>query len=226
MSKYYLHDGSENSGPFTIEELKQNKITRNTPIWYEGIDDWKEAGSIDELKSLFPVIPPPIKKATSEKEKQSAPIVKKKSLYIRIYNVFRVLAIIFLVFVAIIIIANFFNKETSDSASYEKSVKTIQEIEATSPLDYLQADGTYNNNFIGDKVKIDGKITNAATVTTYKDVIVKVNFYSKTNTLIGTEDYTLYEFYPPNSTQEFKLKVKAYSNVSSLGWEVVNASVK
>lgn len=103
---------------------------------------------------------------------------------------------------------------------------TIQEIEAAEPVNYLKADGTYNNNFIGDKVKINGVITNSATVTTYKDIIVRVNFYSKTNTLIGTEDYTLYEFYPPNSSQEFKLKVKAYSNVSSLGWEVVNASTK
>lgn len=225
MNKYYLHNGSENIGPFTLEELKQNNITRNTPVWYEGMSDWTEAGTIDELKSLFPVVPPPLKKAPSEKAKQNTPNVKKKSLYMRIYNVFRVLAIIFLALVALFIITNIFDKETNDSANYEKSVKTIQEIEATSPLDYLQADGTYNNNFIGDKVKIDGKITNTATVTTYKDLTIRVNFYSKTNTLIRTEDYTLYEFYPPNTIQDFKLKVKAYSNVSSLGWEVVSASV-
>ena len=89
MSKYYLHDGSENSGPFTIEELKQNKITRNTPIWYEGIDDCKEAGTIEELKSLFPVIIMSISNPGSankksnfrKRETKCSNCKKEKSLY-------------------------------------------------------------------------------------------------------------------------------------------------
>lgn len=226
MSKYYLHNGSENIGPFTIEELKQNKITPTTPVWYEGMEDWKDAGSVEELKVLFPVIPPPIKKVKQEEPKESVNKGKKANVFWSIYKLFRIVAIIFLIIVGIIILSKVFEKETDTSSTYQESVMTIQEIEAANPINYLKADGTYNNNFIGDKVKINGVITNSATVTTYKDIIVRVNFYSKTNTLIGTEDYTLYEFYPPNSTQEFKLKVKAYSNVSSLGWEVVSASVK
>ena len=226
MNKYYLHNGSDNIGPFTIDELKQNKITPTTPIWCEGMEDWKDAGSVEELKVLFPVIPPPIKKARQEEPKQSVIKEKKINIFWSIYKLFRIVAIIFLIIVGIIILSKIFDKETDTSSTYQESVMTIQEIEATEPVNYLKADGTYNNNFIGDKVKINGVITNSATVTTYKDIIVRVNFYSKTNTLIGTEDYTLYEFYQPNSTQEFKLKVKAYSNVSSLGWEVINASVK
>ena len=226
MNKYYLHNGSDNIGPFTIDELKQNKITPTTPIWCEGMEDWKDAGSVEELKVLFPVIPPPIKKARQEEPKQSVIKEKKINIFWSIYKLFRIVAIIFLIIVGIIILSKIFDKETDTSSTYHESVMTIQEIEATEPVNYLKADGTYNNNFIGDKVKINGVITNSATVTTYKDIIVRVNFYSKTNTLIGTEDYTLYEFYQPNSTQEFKLKVKAYSNVSSLGWEVINASVK
>lgn len=226
MIKYYLHNGSENIGPFTIEELKQNKITPTTPVWCEGMEDWNDAGSVEELKILFPVIPPPIKKAKQEEQKRSTIKEKKGNIYWSIYKLFRIFAIIFLIIVGIIILSKVFDKEIDTSSTYQESVMTIQEIEAAEPVNYLKADGTYNNNFIGDKVKINGVITNSATVTTYKDIIVRVNFYSKTNTLIGTEDYTLYEFYPPNSSQEFKLKVKAYSNVSSLGWEIVNASAK
>lgn len=226
MNKYYLHNGSDNIGPFTIDELKQNKITPTTPVWCEGMEDWKDAGSIEELKVLFLVIPPPIKKTRQEEPKQSVIKEKKRNIFWRIYKLFRIVAIIFLIIVGIIILSKIFDKETDTSSTYHESVMTIQEIEAAEPVNYLKADGTYNNNFIGDKVKINGVITNSATVTTYKDIIVRVNFYSKTNTLIGTEDYTLYEFYPPNSSQEFKLKVKAYSNVSSLGWEIVNASAK
>lgn len=224
MNKYYLHNGTENIGPFNIEELKQKNITRNTQVWCEGMEDWKEAGTVEELKILFPTLPPPIKKISAENKKQEATFnIKKNS---SLYKIFKITGIVFLILILIPLVANIIDSKSSSTASYEESVMTIQEIEAASPLNYLQADGTYNSNFIGDKVKINGIITNSATVTTYKDVTVRVNFYSKTNTLIGSEDYTLYEFYPPNSKQEFKLKVKAYSNVSTLGWEVINASVK
>ena len=39
MKKYYLHDGTNNIGPFDFEELNQKSITRNTPIWCEGMED-------------------------------------------------------------------------------------------------------------------------------------------------------------------------------------------
>jgi hypothetical protein len=225
MKKYYLHDGTNNIGPFDFEELNQKSITRNTPIWCEGMEDWKEAGTVEELKNLFPTLPPPLKKNIVDAPKKEPSSDTKDSVYWRIYKIVRIIIIIFLVIFGISIVSKLIDNEFS-SSTYQKSVMTIQEIEAASPLNYLQADGTYEENFIGDKIKIDGSITNIATVTTYKDVTVRVNFYSKTNTLIGSEDYTLYEFYPPNSKQSFKLKVKAYRNVSSLGWEVINASVK
>lgn len=225
MKKYYLHDGTNNIGPFDFEELNQKSITRNTPIWCEGMEDWKEAGTVEELRNLFPNLPPPLKKNKVDAPKKEPSSDIKNSVYWRIYKIVRIIIIVFLVIFGITIVSNIIENQSS-SSTYQESVMTIQEIEAASPLNYLQADGTYRENFIGDKIKIDGSISNTATVTTYKDVTVRVNFYSKTNTLIGSEDYTLYEFYPPNSKQSFKLKVKAYRNVSSLGWEVINASVK
>lgn len=225
MNKYYLHNGSENIRPFDIEELKQKNITRTTQVWCEGMEDWNEAGAIEELKILFPILPPPLKKNTTENKTAEQPIQKEKKDYSKLFKILKRLAIAFIIAIIILFVLNIIDKQSSTS-TYQESVMTIQEIEAASPLNYLQADGTYNTNFIGDKVKINGVITNTATVTTYKDVTVRVNFYSKTNTLIGSEDYTLYEFYPPNSKQEFKLKVKAYNNVSTLGWEIINASVK
>lgn len=225
MKKYYLHDGTNNIGPFDFEELNQKSITRNTPIWCEGMEDWKEAGTVEELRNLFPTLPPPLKKNKVDAPNKEPSSDIKNSIYWRIYKIVRIIIIIFLVIFGISIVSKFIDNESS-SSTYQESVMTIQEIEAASPLNYLQADGTYRENFIGDKIKIHGSIANTATVTTYKDVTVRVNFYSKTNTLIGSEDYTLYEFYPPNSKQSFKLKVKAYRNVSSLGWEVISASVK
>ena len=61
MKTYYIHNGTENSGPFTLEELRAKKITKTTLVWFEGMDEWKYAGDIDELKSILAVIPPPLK---------------------------------------------------------------------------------------------------------------------------------------------------------------------
>jgi hypothetical protein len=60
MKKYYLHNGTESSGPFDIEELKAKKITKTNPVWFDGMLHWKTAGEIPELTSLFIVTPPPL----------------------------------------------------------------------------------------------------------------------------------------------------------------------
>ncbi len=62
MSKYFLHDGQNQLGPFDKSELKEKKIAIDTPIWYEGLPDWTTAGELSELKDLFVLAPPPFKK--------------------------------------------------------------------------------------------------------------------------------------------------------------------
>lgn len=58
MKKYYLHNETESSGPFDIEELKSKNITKASPVWFEGMLHWKTAGEIPELNQLFVVNPP------------------------------------------------------------------------------------------------------------------------------------------------------------------------
>lgn len=66
MRQYYVHNGLKEIGPFDIENLKQQDLKKDTPIWYEGIDAWTNAIDIEELKSLFigHSKPPPLNKAT------------------------------------------------------------------------------------------------------------------------------------------------------------------
>jgi len=61
MKTYYLHDGNKSNGPFDLEELKSKNITRTTPVWCAGMEDWKTAGEVEELKSILATVPPPIK---------------------------------------------------------------------------------------------------------------------------------------------------------------------
>jgi uncharacterized membrane protein YhaH (DUF805 family) len=65
MKKYFYSNGQDKEGPVTLEELKQKDIKPKTLIWYEGLDDWKEAGDVDELREVFELSPPPIESETN-----------------------------------------------------------------------------------------------------------------------------------------------------------------
>jgi hypothetical protein len=221
MKKFYLHNGTENIGPLDLDELKAKAITKNTQVWCDGMEDWKNAGEVDELKSILSVVPPPIAK---KPEIKPEPIASNKNTH-WFWRMTRVLAILIIVCIAIFAFVDYMNEKYSGS-SYEESIMTIGEMEAADPSLYLNATGTYKPNFLGDQLKINGVIENKATVTHYKDVIVEVIFYSKTDSEIAREQYTIYDFFAPNTKKEFKLKVKNYSNVNTIGWNVFNASVK
>lgn len=59
MKKYFLHDGSQQAGPFDIEELKSKNLNRDTPIWCEGLEEWTTISKVDELKEIITATPPP-----------------------------------------------------------------------------------------------------------------------------------------------------------------------
>lgn len=65
MKKYFYSDGSNNFGPFTIEELKEKGITRETSVWFHELGEWKKAGTVPELNDLFTFTPPPLPNFTN-----------------------------------------------------------------------------------------------------------------------------------------------------------------
>ncbi|HLG41490.1 MAG TPA: DUF4339 domain-containing protein, partial [Chitinophagaceae bacterium] len=53
MKKYFLHDGTNQYGPFDLAELETKIITPQTMVWYESLPNWKPAAEIEELKTLL-----------------------------------------------------------------------------------------------------------------------------------------------------------------------------
>jgi uncharacterized protein HemX len=88
MSKFYIHKDEQQQGPFTSEELKDLKITRETMVWFEGEESWKAAVEIEELQEIFKSIPPPLIDKKIEDPKKSIdeekPSRKKKGLTLAI----------------------------------------------------------------------------------------------------------------------------------------------
>jgi hypothetical protein len=149
----------------------------------------------------------------------------------------KTLSKVFLFFALIFVVLFIYYKSNKGSGSgyggndfqentYEEKVMTVEEIEKADPTKFLNADGTYGENFWGTKLKVHGIIKNTATVATYKDAVVRITYYSKTKTDLGNKEYTIYDFFPPSSEKKFELKIENYKDVNSIGWDVVSASVK
>ena len=61
MKKYFYSNGQEKIGPLSHDELKQAKsISKETLIWFEGLDDWTPAIELEEMMSILELQPPPI----------------------------------------------------------------------------------------------------------------------------------------------------------------------
>ena len=252
MKIYFLHNGTEQEGPFDIKDLKGKEVNADTPIWFEGQVEWTTVKEVPELKELMKVTPPPFKKENIsnspppipnkkiEKEEKSEskssnttqqkPIIKNKT-----GKIFIVIGIILLLIVGGGVILNQLNNngsgyssgydsyEGASSSTYQEQKMSIEEKELMYPTDFLTADGTYRETLMGDKLKVKGKIYNSATVASYKDANVEVTYYSKSGTNLGSESYTIWDVFSPGTTTTFNLKIKNYSNVKSIGWEVTSA---
>lgn len=52
-SKYYMIVGGEQTGPYSLEDLKYAGLKPDSHVWREGLDNWVVASSLPELAHLF-----------------------------------------------------------------------------------------------------------------------------------------------------------------------------
>lgn len=53
MKRYFIRIQGKPSAPLTLTELKSSGIKKTTFVWFEGLNDWTEAGKLWELDILF-----------------------------------------------------------------------------------------------------------------------------------------------------------------------------
>jgi hypothetical protein len=56
---YYISDGQSQDGPFALYELKEKDISSSTLIWHEGLENWKSAKEIIEVRGIIKDKPKP-----------------------------------------------------------------------------------------------------------------------------------------------------------------------
>lgn len=115
------------------------------------------------------------------------------------------------------------NSDSSYEPTHQDIKRSLEETEKSSPIEFLKAEGTYRQNLIDEWV-LEGTISNTASLAKYKDVVLKIVYYSKTQTEIGSEEKTLFEYFKPNTQQKFRIKTAGFDGTASIGFEVISAN--
>lgn len=127
------------------------------------------------------------------------------------------------IFAAILLFAcneNDSSKEKKES--YEVTKKELLSKEQKDPTAFISISGHNKKNIIGQTV-VRGTLTNKASVASFKDVEIKLTFYSKTKALLETDKETIFEILEPGESKDFKTKYFAPKGTDSVGLQVLGA---
>lgn len=188
-------------------------------------NDEKDSLTPERLAQIANSFKPTTAKAEPTYIEPHEPTVVKRSnrnMYL-IAGIFLALVIISVIIYMSQNNTSFDDYSISPAATYQDKVMSVEDIERSDPSNFLTAQASYNQNFLGNKIKVNGSIINKATVASYKDAVIRITYYSKTNTALTTSEHTIYEALPPTSTVSFDLKVDNYKDVTSIGVEVISA---
>ena len=110
-------------------------------------------------------------------------------------------------------------EKTSAKSNGERGKK-----EAVNPTRYVKVRTSWRKNLVGETV-LEGTLQNTAPIHNFKDPILLVTWLSKTNTVMGTSRYPLYEYLAAGRTVQFKMKAKAPSKNADVKVSIESATV-
>jgi hypothetical protein len=108
--------------------------------------------------------------------------------------------------------------------SYEVTKKELLSKEQKDPTAFISISGHNKKNIVGQTV-VRGTLTNKASIAVFKDVDIKLSFYSKTKALLETDKETIFEILEPGESKDFKTKYFAPKGTDSVGLQVLSAKV-
>ncbi|GAA4339549.1 DUF4339 domain-containing protein [Flaviaesturariibacter amylovorans] len=222
MTEYFIHDGVNQTGPFSFEQLRDRKITGDTNIWVAGMSGWTKAKDVSELASILVVAPPPFNPNSRRHEtaSESAPAPNAQTRLPKEQKARRSRWPVLLILILLLGGAAAFVLYQQNH--YTAGASLFTDDEKVSPGQYLKTSGKTRFNLI-DQFVIEGKVENVATHTNYRNLILRVTFYNKSEEYIDAKDYDLDLVCQYGYSKSFKLKIEAPSGTRTAGWEVVRA---
>jgi hypothetical protein len=110
-----------------------------------------------------------------------------------------------------------------DTKSYEEVKESLADKEKNNPAKFLSVNNRDRKNIIGQTVVI-GHLTNNATICWYKDVEIKLSFFSKTGAKLDEGIETVYENIGPGKTVKFKTRYFSPKGTDSVAVMVLKAT--
>ena len=171
MKIYYLHENNVNIGPFSIEELKEKKITSFTPIWCEGFENWKTAGEIEELKPIVTKLPSPTEQLTTVPKNTFLGFNRKSVL------------VVMAAFLILLITLTLMNYQSQKIIDIEKTNKEIQKENYLKEIEKQKLKIQEQSKVLTEKEQLEKERFNSgrrkADEETYKEILSAIsNSYS------------------------------------------------
>jgi hypothetical protein len=113
-------------------------------------------------------------------------------------------------------------EQKASQKKYEEVTLSVEEMEKKSPLSFLKVTGADKKNLMGQTV-IKGNISNKAKMVTFKDIDVKLSFYSKTGTLLMEDHEVIYDEVAPGNNISFKSKYFSPKGTDSVAMKILSA---
>lgn len=157
MTNYYYYiENDVQLGPFSLQDLKNRKIQKNTLVWCENMENWDEAKNVEELNEILKFTPPPIpiNSKIERPLKVEAEIIRKKEKLItperEIIIAKEAKQNYKLVLVSVLIgIVSFIYFINEDNGFKNKSLAIRLENDMNDKVEYY--DGTARENFIQNR---------------------------------------------------------------------------
>jgi hypothetical protein len=130
-----------------------------------------------------------------------------------------------LVFIAAITITACNSSDKKDDTKkdkYEQTKENLEETEKKNPTRFLTVTGHDKRNLLGQTV-VKGTLSNTGKVATFKDVEIRLSFYSKTGSLLEEDPETIFESIAPGKSTDFKTKYFAPKGTDSVALKVMGA---
>ncbi len=80
MIHYYFEKEGKVVGPLSLQVLGEKNIRSTTLIWRHGFSSWTPAAELEELRSLFSKIPPPLPSNKPEQPTEKKAVISKIAL--------------------------------------------------------------------------------------------------------------------------------------------------
>jgi hypothetical protein len=129
----------------------------------------------------------------------------------------------FVILILVSIIFTSCQEKKVNKDNYGTLVYELKMYERENSLSFLKVEGDYSENFWGDKIDIDAEIINDAKVASFKDVQLRVTYFSKTKSVITTKDYVVYEVFLPQKKTKIVMKIENFKEAETISLEVVGA---